>query len=74
VKSKLFEKLDHDLVASIRNFQVAAGLLSGEAPEVAMAAELIRASIEQLEGTRAFLQKTAPNKSLESKQSTAAQK
>lgn len=72
-RQDLFEKLDHDLLSAIRNFQVAAQLLAGKPTELAVGTELLLASIEQLEGARAFLQKS--NQVLkENNQSTAAQK
>lgn len=73
-KLELLEKLDHDLASNIRNFQVAAGLLSGDAEDVEMAAELLRASIEQLESLHKFVSQKGSVKRLENNQSMAAQK
>jgi len=73
-KLELLEKLDHDLTSTIRNFQVAAGLLTGDALEVAMATELLRASIEQLESTRKFVLKEGSINSYGNNPSMAAQK
>jgi hypothetical protein len=73
-KFELLEKLNHDLASNIRNFQVAESLLSGDATEVATAADLLRASIEQLGGVHEFVLKEGSIKNLEKNQSMAAQK
>jgi hypothetical protein len=50
--SELLDKMDHDLTASIRNFMVAADLLESPSPNVRLAIDLLRASIEQLSGAQ----------------------
>lgn len=53
--SELLDKMDHDLTASIRNFMVAADLLESQSPNVRLAVELLRASIEQLSGAQTLV-------------------
>lgn len=55
MQTELLDKMDHDLTASIRNFMVAADLLESPSPNVRLAVELLRASIEQLSGAQAFV-------------------
>jgi len=70
---KVIEKLEHDLLSAIRNFTVAANLLDASTPDVAFASELLRASIEQLEEVRQFVQKNSLQSSEEVNQSMVAQ-
>jgi len=52
------DRLEHDLLATIRNFTVAANLLDTPTPDVVLASELLKASIEQLEEVRKFVKKS----------------
>lgn len=57
MKSELLDVLDHDLAASIRNFEVAEGLLNGPDADLRLAAKLLRASIKELHAMREGLSK-----------------
>ncbi len=70
---ELCEKLEHDLLANVRNFEVVTDLLSSESTDIPAAASLLRASIEQLDAIRHFVQELGVKKVLESNPSTAAQ-
>lgn len=70
---ELSDKLEHDFLATIRNFTVAANLLDAPKPDVALISELLRASIEQLEDIRHFVQKNNLQSLDEVNQSMVAQ-
>lgn len=45
------DKLEHDILAAIRNFTVAADHLESISPDMEMVNRLLRASIDQLKGS-----------------------
>ncbi len=74
-KSEMFDKLDHDLTATIRNFKVAEKLFLGESADAPLATELLKASIEQLEELKRDLLKSIDQvKDWKNKPSVNAQK